>query len=88
MIGKAIGEYVLIKQEKVGETKTESGLIIPADSKQSNKGTVESISENVKDPGFKEGDTVVFSSYSRDVVMIDDEEFLIMPFKDIKMVLK
>lgn len=88
MIGKALGEFVLIQPEKVEEKKTKGGLILPSGSKNSNKGKVVSLSKKIESPGFKEGDTVLFSAYSKDVVIMDDVEYLIMPVKDVKMVIK
>lgn len=86
--GYPLGDFILIKREKSEEKIVGSGIIVPANTAPSNIGEVFDISESVKDPRFSIGDTILFSSYSNDKIVIDGEEYLLMPIKDAKFVIK
>lgn len=86
--GYPLGDFILIKREKSEEKLVGSGIIVPAKEALSNIGEVFDISESVKDPRFSVGDIILFSSYSNDKIIIDEEEYLLMPIKDAKFVIK
>ena len=86
--GNPLGDFILVEREISEEKKTSTGVIIPGKTALSNIGEVIDISESVKSPGFKIGDIILFSSYSNDKIVIDNKEYILMPIKDAKFVIK
>ena len=65
------GKYVLVKQEKPGERRSEMGLIIPdsVEQEQKARGTVEEVGSDIKD--IKKGDEVIFGAYAGEELVIN-----------------
>ena len=88
---RPLGDKVLVRRDEA-QGKTDSGIYLPESAKDKPKqGTVMALgSGNLnKETGeyipftVKEGDSVLFSSYSGTEVKINDEDFLIMTEDDI-----
>lgn len=84
---KPLSDRVVVKpEEKEGEKKLASGIIIPetADKEKPMKGEVVAVGPGKVDDGkrvpldLKVGDTVLFSKYGYDEVKIDGEEYYIL----------
>ena len=68
------------------EEKTKSGIYIPETAQEKKKeGTV--VSVGTRDDGkalpLKAGDHVIYGGYSADKVEIENEDYVVVPFKDV-----
>jgi chaperonin GroES len=73
-----------VEEKKSSEEVVKGGIIIPQDDKESLKyGVVIDISKDIKEPLIKIGDKVLYSEYAGKQVKIDDNEFLLIEYKDI-----
>jgi chaperonin GroES len=80
-----VGERVLIRPAQA-EEKTKSGIYIPETAQEKKKeGTV--VSVGTRDDGtalpLKAGDHVIYGGYSADKVEIENEDYVVVPFKDV-----
>ena len=92
-----LADRVLVKPEAEGDEKTPSGIIIPDTAKKEKpeKGVVVAVGEGKRNEKgdilsmrVKVGDTVVFSKYGYDEVMLDDEEYYIVQESNILAIIK
>ena len=92
-----LGDRVLVKPEQSEDEKTPSGLIIPdtARKEKPERGEVIAVGPGKRsDEGelipvsVKVGDTVVFSKYGYDEIMIEDEEYYMIAESNILAVVK
>jgi chaperonin GroES len=87
---KPLGNKVIVKRLE-SEQKTKGGIVLPDTAKEKPKeGKIIAVGEGKllengtrQKPSVKNGDKVVFTSYSGNEVKIDDEEYLIMSEEDI-----
>lgn len=78
---KPLKDRIVAKLDKPKE-KTESGLLLPSDSKEKPAyAVVESVGPEVKE--VKKDDKIIYKEYSSTPVKIDDEEYIILEEKDI-----
>ena len=85
MIKPLNGNVVLKKELK--ENKTASGIYLSQKQEEEDYGIVVSFSEDETIKGLKIGDKVVYKSYDSKKVVDNGEEYLIMPYKDIRAVI-
>lgn len=81
-----IGERVLIKTLKDEEEKTKGGIYIPESAKEKKKeGEVVEVgtTKDGKELPLKKGDRILYGGYSYDKFELDDQEYIILDFKDI-----
>ena len=91
---KPIEDKIVLKVSKE-EQKTASGLVLATASEdKSNEGVVVAVGPGIvlQDgsrviPDLSVGDKVIFSKYGGTPVDIDGEEFLILPYRDIFVVI-
>lgn len=80
-----IGERVLIRQKKP-EEKTKSGIYIP-DSAQEKRKEGEVIAcgtfKDGKELPVKAGDRILYGGYSSEKITVDNEELIMIEFKDV-----
>ena len=90
-----LGDRVVVRRDE-SEEKTAGGIVLP-DSAQDkpSRGTIVSIGTGkLLDDGsrgslqVKEGDRILFTSYSPEQITIDDEELLLMREEDILAVIE
>ncbi len=79
-----LNENVLLEiEEKTGEQKTASGIIIPDSAKgKEPTGKVVALG-NIENPGISVGDTVLYKEFSGNEVEFDDKKFLFIPYADV-----
>lgn len=79
-----LNENVLLElNEKTGEQKTASGIIIPDSAKNKElTGKVIAIG-NVENPGISVGDTVLYKEFSGNEIEFEDKKFLFIPYADV-----
>ncbi|MBQ6396246.1 co-chaperone GroES [Candidatus Saccharibacteria bacterium] len=78
---KPLKDRVVAKVEKPKE-KTDSGLLLPSDSKEKPAyAVVESVGPEVKE--VKKNDKIVYKEYSTTPVKIGSEDYIILEEKDI-----
>ena len=90
----ARGKCVVVREEAEG--KTPGGIILPDVAKEKPVigkilacGQPDMNSDGMLAPeDFKEGDRVVFTSYSRNKIELERQEYLILAFEDILAVIK
>ncbi|MGM9858694.1 MAG: GroES family chaperonin [Bacilli bacterium] len=87
MIKPLNGNLILKKELK--ENKTASGIVLSQKQEEEEYAQVIAISEDedVKKLGLKIGDRVLFKSYSSTKVNYNQEEYLVVSFKDILAIL-
>ncbi len=80
-----LGERVLIKQVKVSEERTKSGLYLPKSKDEKKEGEVMAIGSLPDNKPFplKKGDHVIYGGYSSEEIEINGEKHLIVELKDI-----
>ena len=77
-----IGERVLVKPVKA-EEKTAGGIYLPENEKEkNNKGIVEAVGQ-LKDAKLKEGDQVIFESYSGTEITLQGKKLKLLNIKDV-----
>ena len=88
---RPLGDKIIVKRNEA-ESQTNSGIYLPESAKDKPKqGTVIALGDGNlnKETGkrlpftVKEGDDIIFSSYSGTEVKIDGEDFLIMTEEDV-----
>lgn len=88
---RPLGDKIIVQRNEA-ESQTDSGIFLPESAKDKPKqGTVIALGDGNlnKETGerlpftVKEGDDVIFSSYSGTEVKIDGEDFLIMTEEDV-----
>ncbi|MBS3136671.1 co-chaperone GroES [Candidatus Woesearchaeota archaeon] len=82
---KPLGERVLIRQKKK-EEKTKGGIYIPDSAKEEKKeGEVIAAGsyKDGKELPLKKGDIVLYGGYSSEDIVIDNEKYIIVEFKDV-----
>ncbi|MCD4794575.1 MAG: co-chaperone GroES [Bacteroidales bacterium] len=79
-----INENVLLElEEKTGEQKTASGIIIPDSAKEKEAtGKVIALGD-IEKPGISVGDTVLYKEYSGNKLEFDGKKYLIIPYEDV-----
>ncbi len=79
-----INENVLLElEEKIGEQKTASGIIIPDSAKEKEAvGKVIALGD-IEKPGISVGDTVLYKEYSGNKLEFDGKKYLIIPYEDV-----
>ncbi|NPA67186.1 MAG: co-chaperone GroES [Chlorobi bacterium] len=79
-----LNENVLLEiNEKSGEQKTASGIIIPDSAKGKEPvGKVVALG-NIENPGISVGDTVLYKEFSGNEVEFDDKKYLFIPYADV-----
>lgn len=87
---KPIGKNIVLQiSEEQTEAKTSSGIFLPSSEKEDKEiAKIVAIGNDIlNDEKTKDvlsvGDEVIYSKYSGNKVEIDDEEFLIVEYKDI-----
>lgn len=79
-------DRVLIKKEEKKSSQEETvkgGIVLPSEEEPIKYGEVISISEELKDCPLKEGHKVLYSEHAGKNVKIDDEEYILIPYKEI-----
>lgn len=85
---KPIGERVVIKKLEA-EKKTQSGIVLPESAQEKPQyAEVVAISEDIlndqdKKDSLKEGDKVIYSQYAGTDVKIEEENYVVLAYKDI-----
>jgi len=88
---RPLGDKIIVKRNEA-DSQTDSGIYLPESAKDKPKqGTIIALGDGNlnKETGerlpftVKEGDDVIFSSYSGTEVKIDDQDFLIMTEDDV-----
>jgi chaperonin GroES len=85
-----IGDRLLVSVKKA-EEQTEAGLEIVHEIEQDkSEGTVLSIGSGdiIVKLGIKEGDTVVFSKYSGDEIVVEGKKYRVLTSEEILVVIK
>ena len=79
-----LNENVLLElEEKKGEQKTASGIIIPDSAKGKDPtGKVVAIG-NVENSGISVGDTVLYKEFSGNELEFDNKKYLFIPYADV-----
>ncbi|RLD50279.1 MAG: co-chaperone GroES [Bacteroidetes bacterium] len=79
-----LNENVLLElNEKTGEQKTASGIIIPDSAKEKElTGKVVALG-NIENPGISVGDTVLYKEFSGNEIEFDDKKYLFIPYADV-----
>ncbi|NOZ35313.1 MAG: co-chaperone GroES [Chlorobi bacterium] len=79
-----LNENVLLElNEKTGEQKTASGIIIPDSAKEKElTGKVIALG-NIENPGISVGDTVLYKEFSGNEMEFEDKKFLFIPYVDV-----
>lgn len=84
---KPLQDNVLLKKvesQPTQEEKVEGGIIVPSeDTKSIVYGEVVDISKHIQDSELQKGDYVIYSQYGGEKIEIDDEEYILMKYKDI-----
>lgn len=88
---RPLGDRVVIKKFEV-ENTTASGIVLPDSAKEeSNVAEVLSISkeliEGEEEVDIKVGDKVLYSKYAGNEVEVEDEEVIVIKYKDLLAVL-
>ncbi len=80
-----LNENVLLElNEKSGEQKTASGIIIPDSAKgKETVGKVVALGNNIENPGISVGDTVLYKEFSGNEIEFEDKKFLFIPYADV-----
>lgn len=85
---KPIGERVVIKKLEA-EKKTESGIVLPESAQEKPQyAEIVAISNDIlndedKKDSLKVGDKVIYSQYAGTDVKIEDENFVVIAYKDV-----
>lgn len=80
-----VGERVILKPVKA-EEKTKGGIYIPESAKEEKKEAVVisvGTDKNGKKLPLNEGDKVIYGGYGYNKIKVNDEEYIIIDFKDI-----
>ena len=79
-----LNENVLLElNEKTGEQKTASGIIIPDSAKEKElTGKVVAVG-NIENPGISVGDIVLYKEFSGNEIEFDDKKYLFIPYADV-----
>lgn len=91
---KPLGDKVVVKPAKA-EEKTESGIILPGSAQEKpHQGTVVAVGPGARDDkgnhiplDVKEGDRVIYGKFGGVDLKYDNEEYVVLPEKDILVVL-
>ncbi len=79
-------DKVLLKKEESKTSQEEvvkGGIILPVEEKPIKYGEVVSISKELDKCSLKVGDKVIYSEYAGKEIKVDDEEYLLISYKDI-----
>ncbi len=84
---KAVGNYLLIKQEKQGTTKTDGGLLLS----ENDRNDFRYVEAKVYDPGehamLKKGDNIFYDRVAGHKIEHSGEEYHVIKIQDIVVVL-
>ena len=85
---KPLNGNVILKKE-IKENKTASGIVLSQKKEEEEFAHIVSLSndEEVKKLSLKVGDKILFKNYSTTKVNYEDEEYLVVSYKDILAVL-
>jgi len=92
-----LGDRVLVRPDVAQDEKSPSGIIIPdsAQKEKPERGKVVAVGEGKRNEKgdvlpmrIKVGDTVVFSKYGYDEVLVDEEEYYIVTENNILAIIK
>lgn len=90
---KPLNGYVVLKKT-LKEKVTESGIVLTQKNEEEDFAYVVAVSDSAYNEGkelkieIKEGDKVFFKSYSSTKIKENDEEYLLVSYKDILAVIK
>jgi chaperonin GroES len=80
-----VRDKILVEPEK-NETKTSTGIYLPEDDSKIRKGKV--LAVGTEDIHVKEGDIVIYESYSGTEIELDGKKYHILKDKDVIAILK
>lgn len=85
---KPLNGNVIVKKE-IKENKTASGIVLSQKKEEEEFAQIVALSndEEVKKLSLKVGDKILFKNYSTTKVNYEDEEYLVVSYKDILAVL-
>jgi chaperonin GroES len=90
MQSKPFEDRVLIESEKIEESKSKSGIILPDTAKEKPRrgkvvevGTDEELAEKIK-----VGDTIIYAKFTGDEVELEEKRYLIISRSDILAVIR
>ena len=80
---KPLGTRVIIEPKKV-EEKTQGGIYLPDTAQNSeNIGLVVAMSENIKEPQFRVGDSVMYEKYGGKEISDNNRKYVLIDYKDV-----
>ncbi|MFT4243824.1 MAG: GroES family chaperonin [Candidatus Woesearchaeota archaeon] len=88
---KPLQDNVLLKKVEVESSTQEvvsGGIIIPKEEKSITYGEVIDFSEKIPNISIKKGDKVIYPEYGGRKITIDEEEFILLPYKDISAIIE
>jgi chaperonin GroES len=88
---KPLQDKVLLKKVESETSKEEvvkGGIILPNDEKPITYGEVIDISSELTNVNISKGDKVLYSEYSGKTITVDDEEFILISYKDISAIIE
>lgn len=88
---KPMQDKVLLKKAESKASKEEvvkGGIILPNDDKPIQYGEVVDISDELSNVKLKKGDKVLYSQYGGKEIKINDEDFLLISYKDISAIIE
>ena len=88
---KPLQDKILLKkvESRTSEEEVvEGGIILPSDEEPIKYGEVIAISEELKNVKLKVGDKVLYSEYGGKDIKVDNDEFLLISYKDISAIIE
>ncbi len=88
---KPLQDKILLKKVESKASKEEvvkGGIIMPSEEKPIKYGEVVDISEELPNTKLKVGDKVLYSEYGGKDIKVDDDEFLLISYKDISAIIE
>ncbi|MFP4402209.1 MAG: GroES family chaperonin [Candidatus Nanoarchaeia archaeon] len=72
-----------VESQPSQEEKVQGGIIVPNEEKPITYGEIINISKQLTNCELQKGDNVLFSEYGGKKILIDNEEYVLLPYKDI-----
>ena len=88
---KPLQDKILLKKVESEASKEEvikGGIILPSEEKPIKYGEVIDISDELLNIKLKVGDKVLYSEYGGKDIKVDDDEFLLISYKDISAIIE
>jgi chaperonin GroES len=88
---KPLQDKILLKKVESKTSKEEvvkGGIILPIEEKPIKYGEVVDISEELSNVKLKIGDKVLYSEYGGKDIKIDEDDFLLISYKDISAIIE